>query len=94
LLYKWHKALLTALKGCLDTGDFQQIRNSLVILTACSGSFPKVDTMAIELKQIIEPMAKHEERGDIKTTAGSSLALFRDPEKNFQSEYKFRNVSH
>jgi THO complex subunit 2 len=94
LLYKWHKALFTALKSCLDTGDFQQIRNSLVILTACSGSFPKVDTMAMELKQAIEPMAKTDERGDIKTTAGSSLALFRDPEKNFQSEYKFRNVSH
>jgi THO complex subunit 2 len=93
LLYKWHKSLFTALKVCLDTGDFQQVRNSLVILTACSGSFPKVDTMAIELKQVIEPMAKHEERGDIKTTAGSSLALFRNPEKNFQSEFKFRNVS-
>jgi THO complex subunit 2 len=93
LLYKWHKALFTALKSCLDTGDFQQIRNSLVILTACSGSFPKVDTMAAELRQAIEPMAKHDERGDIKTTAGSSLALFRDPEKNFQSEFKFRNVS-
>jgi THO complex subunit 2 len=93
LLYKWHKALFTALKGSLDTGDFQQVRNSLVILTACSGSFPKVDTMAMELKQAIEPMAKTDERGDIKTTAGSSLALFRDPEKNFQSEYKFRNVS-
>jgi THO complex subunit 2 len=93
LLYKWHKGLFTALKGSLDTGDFQQVRNSLVILTACSGSFPKVDTMAMELKQAIEPMAKSDERGDIKTTAGSSLALFRDPEKNFQSEYKFRNVS-
>jgi THO complex subunit 2 len=93
LLFKWHRSLFLALKACLDTGDFQQIRNSLVILTACSGSFPKVDTMAIELKQAIEPMAKHDERGDIKTTAGSSLALFRNPEKNFQSEFKFRNVS-
>jgi THO complex subunit 2 len=93
VLYKWHKALFTALKACLDTGDFQQVRNSLVILTACSGSFPKVDTMASELKQAIEPLAKHDERGDIKTTAGSSLALFRDPEKNFQSDHKFRNVS-
>lgn len=93
VLYKWHKALFTALKACLDTGDFQQIRNSLVVLTACSGSFPKVDTMAADLKAVIEPMAHHDERGDIKTTAGSSLALFRDPQKNFQSEYKFRNVS-
>jgi THO complex subunit 2 len=92
LLFKWHKALFTALKACLATGDFQQIRNSLVILTACSGSFPKVDSMASELRQVIEPMAKHDERGDIKTTAGSSLALFRNPEKNFQSESKFRNV--
>ncbi|KAH7378483.1 transcription factor/nuclear export subunit protein 2-domain-containing protein [Phaeosphaeria sp. MPI-PUGE-AT-0046c] len=92
VLYKWHKALFTALKACLETGDFQQIRNSLVVLTACSGSFPKVDAMAAELKAVIEPMAHHDERGDIKTTAGSSLALFRNPEKNFQSEYKFRNV--
>jgi THO complex subunit 2 len=94
LLFKWHKTLCTALKACLGTGDFQQIRNSLVILTACSGSFPKVDTMATELKQVIDPMSKHDERGDIKTAAGSSLALFKNPEKNFQSEYKFRNVSH
>jgi THO complex subunit 2 len=94
LLNKWHKSLCTALKACLGTGDFQQIRNSLVILTACSGSFPKVDTMATELRQVIEPMSKNDERGDIKTAAGSSLALFKNPEKNFQSEYKFRNVSH
>lgn len=92
VLYKWHKALFTALKACLETGDFQQIRNSLVVLTACSGSFPKVDTMAAELRAVIEPMAQRDERGDIKTTAGSSLALFRNPEKNFQSDYKFRNV--
>ncbi|KAH8688047.1 transcription factor/nuclear export subunit protein 2-domain-containing protein [Phaeosphaeriaceae sp. PMI808] len=84
--------ITSTLKGCLDTGDFQQIRNSLVILTACSGSFPKVDTMALELKQAIEPLARHDERGDIKTTAGSSLALFRDPEKNFQPHHKFCNV--
>tara|TARA_R110002003_G_scaffold48_44_gene4266 strand:+ start:1498 stop:6099 length:4602 start_codon:yes stop_codon:yes gene_type:complete len=90
LLYKWHKALFTALKACLDSGDFQQIRNSLVILTACSGSFPKVDTMAKELETTIRTMSKEDPREDIKTAAGSSLALFN---KKMQSEWKFRNVS-
>lgn len=92
LLFKWHKALFTALKTCLETGDFQQIRNSLVILSACSGSFPKVTTMAAELQQIIEAMVKNDKRQDIKTTAGSSMALFRNFDRNFQTEHKFRNV--
>jgi THO complex subunit 2 len=97
LLYKWHKALFTALKGCLETGDFQQIRNSLVILSACSGSFPKVKPMAMELRQIIMNMIKSDPRHDIKTTAGSSMALFKGldnkEDTTFQSEHKFRNVS-
>ncbi|KAH7074426.1 transcription factor/nuclear export subunit protein 2-domain-containing protein [Paraphoma chrysanthemicola] len=89
LLYKWHKALFAALKSCLDSGDFQQIRNSLVILTACSGSFPKVDTMARELETTIRTMSKEDPREDVKTAAGSSLASFNKP---MQSEWKFRNL--
>jgi THO complex subunit 2 len=93
LLYKWHKALFTALKSCVESGDFQQIRNSLSILTALSGSFPRVDTMARELQQSIQYMTDHDERSDIKTVATSSLSAFKKAEKDLQSEHKFRNVS-
>lgn len=93
LLHKWHKALFTSLKSCVESGDFQQIRNSLSILTALSGSFPRVDTMARELQQSIQFMTDHDERSDIKTVATSSLSAFKKAEKDLQSEHKFRNVS-
>lgn len=93
LLFKWHKALYTALKGCFETGDFQQIRNSLVILLACQGSFPKVKSMALDLRQIVESISKNDERQDVQLSAGSSLVVFRDFGTSFQSEQKFRNVS-
>jgi THO complex subunit 2 len=94
LLYKWHKALFTALKSCLESGEFQQIRNSLNIITALVGCFPKVDTMASDLLSSIEQISEHDERADVNTVAKSSRASFTKGfrEHTFQSEAGFRNV--
>lgn len=92
LFYKWHKALFNALKSCLESGDFQQIRNSLSILNALFGTFPKTKTMAADLEAIVKHMAQHDERGDVKISATSSLYLFLESRTALQSEYKFRNL--
>ncbi|CAO2649363.1 Nn.00g067480.m01.CDS01 [Neocucurbitaria sp. VM-36] len=92
LLYKWHKALFTALKTCVDSGNFMQIRNSINILNALYPTFPKVDSMANELRQTITQLAEVDERDDLKTSLQSILAGFKKSAKFWQKEHEFRNL--
>ncbi|KAF1851134.1 uncharacterized protein K460DRAFT_412745 [Cucurbitaria berberidis CBS 394.84] len=92
LLYKWHKALFTALKTCVDSGHFMQIRNSINILNGLYPTFPKVDSMANELRQTISHLAEVDERDDLKTSLQSILAGFKKSAKFWQKEHEFRNL--
>ncbi|KAJ4366896.1 THO2 plays a role in transcriptional elongation [Neocucurbitaria cava] len=92
LLYKWHKALFTALKTCVDSGNFMQIRNSINILNALYPTFPKVDSMANELRQTITQLAEVDERDDLKTSLQSILAGFKKSARFWQKEHEFRNL--
>ncbi len=92
LLYKWHKALFTATKTCIDSGNYMQIRNAINVLNALCPSFPKVDTMAIELRQTIIQLGKDDERDDLKTALQSILAGFKKSERFWAKEHEFRHV--
>lgn len=93
LLYKWHKALFSALKTCIDSGNWMQIRNSVNVLKALYPTFPRVDTMARDLQQTITQLAEADARQDLKTSLLSILGDFNKSEKFWQKEHEFRNVS-
>ncbi|KAH7390562.1 transcription factor/nuclear export subunit protein 2-domain-containing protein [Pyrenochaeta sp. MPI-SDFR-AT-0127] len=92
LLYKWHKALFTAIKTCIDSGNYMQIRNSIIVLNALNPSFPRVDVMANELRQTITQLGEAEERLDLKRSLQSILGGFNKTEKLWQKEHEFRNL--
>jgi THO complex subunit 2 len=93
LLYKWHKALFVALKTCIESGKFTEIRNSISILSAISSNFPKVDTMSEELRLPLENIAKNDERDDLKILAQSTFKVFKKSKNFWSTEWDFRNVS-
>ncbi|KAL6706699.1 THO2 plays a role in transcriptional elongation [Coniothyrium glycines] len=92
LLYKWHKALFTALKTCLESSNWMQIRNSVNVLKALNPTFPKVDAMATDLRQTIKSLAESDARPDLKTSLLSILGDFNKSKRFWQKEHEFRNL--
>ncbi|OAL51309.1 hypothetical protein IQ07DRAFT_538013 [Pyrenochaeta sp. DS3sAY3a] len=92
LLHKWHKAIFTALKTCIDSGNWMQMRNSINVLKALYPSFPKVENMAHDLRQIITQLGEAEERLDLKRSLQSILADFTKGAKFLVKEWTFKNL--
>lgn len=93
VLFKWHKALYTALKACIESGKFSEIRNAISVLNAVSTSFPKVDTMRDGLQAPLERIAENDERDDLKISAMSTFRIFKQGKAHWRAEWQFRNVS-
>jgi THO complex subunit 2 len=91
--FKWHKALFTALKACIESGKFTEIRNAISVLNAISLNFPKVDTMRDELQAPLEHIAENDERNDLKILAQSTFKIFKKNKAYWRTEWQYRNVS-
>ncbi|KAF2854260.1 hypothetical protein T440DRAFT_514987 [Plenodomus tracheiphilus IPT5] len=92
LLYKWHKALYTALKTCIDSGNWMQIRNSVNVLKALHPVFPRVDVMATDLQHTVTQLAEADARQDLKTSLLSILGDLNKSKKYWQTDYDFRQI--
>ncbi|KAJ8107238.1 hypothetical protein OPT61_g9003 [Boeremia exigua] len=92
VLFKWHKALCTALKACIESGKFSEIRNAISVLNAVSSSFPKVDTMRDELQAPLERIAETDERDDLKISAQSTFRIFKQGKAHWRTEWQYRNI--
>jgi len=93
LLFKWQKALYTALKTCIDSGNWMQIRNSVNVLKAVHPVFPRVDSMAADLQHTITHLAEADARQDLKTSLLSILGDLNKSKKYWQIDHEFRQVS-
>lgn len=93
VLFKWHKSLTTALKTCLETGRYMQMRSAINVLHALGTNYPKIQSLGTELKQTIEHLSKDEERGDLKKSLESVLGPITKGERFWQEDHVFRNVS-
>jgi THO complex subunit 2 len=93
VLFKWHRALTTALKTCLESGSYMQMRNAINVLHALGTSFPKVNTLGNELLQLIEHLTQTEERDDLKKSLESIRAPVSKNVKTSLEEHIFRNES-
>jgi THO complex subunit 2 len=93
VLFKWHKALAAALKTCLESGNYMQMRNSINVLHALGTNFPKVTSMGTELKEMVVRLKEGEERQDLMRSLESVLGPILKGEKFWQEDHVFRNVS-
>ncbi|PSN70904.1 hypothetical protein BS50DRAFT_545884 [Corynespora cassiicola Philippines] len=89
ILFKWHKELTSALKTCFEKGEYMEIRNSINILNAISTTFPRVDWMGRDLRQLVQNLANNDSRDDLKVAANSLLSAFKRGEKRWMAESMF-----
>jgi THO complex subunit 2 len=93
VLFKWHKALAAALKTCLESGDYMQMRNAINVIHALGTNFPKVKSLGNELKETVDHLSKKEKRKDLVISLESVLGPISKGENYWQEDHVFRNVS-
>ncbi|KAM0704846.1 hypothetical protein Q7P35_007632 [Cladosporium inversicolor] len=79
----WHNALTWALRWCFTSGDYMQIRNSIMLLRTVVPVFPALLHQGNTLTDIVRELSEKETRNDLKLAA---LSL-RGPLKNRQTAW-------
>lgn len=77
--HKWHCKLAKAMVTCLESKDYVQIRNALIILTKIIPYFPVLTKLSTFLDKKIEKIRDEEKnkRQDLFTLASSYLGLLK-----------------
>ncbi|KAF2680675.1 hypothetical protein K458DRAFT_90841 [Lentithecium fluviatile CBS 122367] len=89
---KWHKALYHTLKNLLQDEEYTKVRNSINILKTVASAFPKVDFMAADVRNIIDKLAKEDDRDDVKVAANSLVYEFKRSAKFWKTEAAFTGL--
>lgn len=78
VLYKWHLKLHKAFASALESGDYQHIRNSIIILSyLVPGHFPALRKVGTSLEKILGKVQAQEEgkREDLKLLAVRCMSM-------------------
>lgn len=71
LTTNWQKFLaVDVFISCVESGDYMQIKNALLVLNRMVKIFPAVGVYAERLRKAVEPIRDNETREDLKTLAG------------------------
>ncbi|PYH99012.1 hypothetical protein BO71DRAFT_415916 [Aspergillus ellipticus CBS 707.79] len=83
LLYKWHRLLASALKGCLNGGEYMHIRNAISVLKAVVQQFPAVNWIGRDMLTSMNNLSQNDERDDVKIPAASLIGDLNRREKKW-----------
>ncbi|KNC96495.1 uncharacterized protein SPPG_08084 [Spizellomyces punctatus DAOM BR117] len=70
-LRKWHLKLCKAILACLQSGEYMQIRNAILVLDRVNEYFPATKQMGNTIKIAVQELERTEQRGDLKQLARS-----------------------
>jgi hypothetical protein len=89
--HKWHYKLTKSFTVCLESEDYIQMRNALIVLTKIAPQFPKINTFSMALEKRIEKIKSIEKdkRQDIYTLAVVYSGLLKQKKQNMIDESKF-----
>jgi THO complex subunit 2 len=89
--HKWHYRLTKALILCLDSEDYIQIRNSLVVLTKIIAFFPHVINFAQAIEKRVDIIREKEKnnRKDLYALATGYVGHLRSKRSSFVPEQEF-----
>ncbi|XP_054719951.1 THO complex subunit 2-like [Uloborus diversus] len=89
--HKWHFKIAKALLLCLDSGDYVQIRNSLLVLRKVSPHFPAIVSLGLALERRIEKikLEEKEKRPDIYVLATGYSGVLKSKKPTFIQESEF-----
>ncbi|RAL14430.1 putative THO complex component (Rlr1) [Aspergillus homomorphus CBS 101889] len=83
LLYKWHRLLASALKTCLNGGEYMHIRNAISVLKAVVQHFPAVNWIGQNMLTSMNTLSQTDERDDVKIPAASLIGDLNRREKKW-----------
>jgi THO complex subunit 2 len=86
----WHNALTSALKWCFNSGDYMQIRNSIVVLRTVVPVFPALLHQGKTLSEIVKALSETEVRMDLKLAALSLRGPLKNRENSWVKPQDFR----
>jgi THO complex subunit 2 len=83
LLYKWHRLFSSALKTCLNGGEYMHIRNAISVLKAVVQHFPAVNWIGRDMLVCVNTLSQKDERDDVKIPAASLIGDLNRREKKW-----------
>lgn len=92
LLYKWHRLLASALKICLNGGEYMHIRNAISVLKAIVHQFPAVNWIGRDMLASVNNLSHNDERDDVKTPAASLIGDLNRREKKWMLPQAFNEI--
>ncbi|EAW12618.1 putative THO complex component (Rlr1) [Aspergillus clavatus NRRL 1] len=93
LLYKWHRLLASALKICLNGGEYMHIRNAISVLKAVVQHFPAVNWIGRDMLTSVNNLSQTDERDDVKIPAASLIGDLNRREKKWMLPQAFMIAS-
>ncbi|KKK26560.1 hypothetical protein ARAM_002963 [Aspergillus rambellii] len=93
LLYKWHRLLSSALKICLNGGEYMHIRNAISVLKAIVQHFPAVNWIGRDMLTSVNNLSQNDERDDVKIPAASLIGDLNRREKKWMLPQAFMITS-
>lgn len=92
LLLKWHRALNTAIRNCIGSGEYMHVRNAINILNHVHQHFPVVNWMGQSLLSSVTELSRTETREDLKVAATSLIGGLKRREKDWVLPQAFNLV--
>ena len=89
--HKWHYRLTKAFIICLDSGEFLQIRNSLIVLTRILPYLPTITSFGLAIEKRVDQIKEKEKekRPDLFALATGYSGQLKQKKSSFISEDKF-----
>nr|CAH8855365.1 unnamed protein product [Trichobilharzia regenti] len=91
VVHKWHYRITKAIVACLESGNYVQIRNALIVLTRILPQYPKIIQFgsAVERRVIKLKEEEKDRRPDLKALAFSYAGLMHPRKAKWVSEEEF-----
>ncbi|KAG9443939.1 hypothetical protein H6P81_015279 [Aristolochia fimbriata] len=86
--WKWNTRITKLLIQCLESNEYMEIRNALIMLTKISGVFPVTRKSGINLEKRVAKI-KGDEREDLKVLATGVAAALASRKSSWVSEEEF-----
>merc|ERR1719187_2015047 len=92
--HKWHYKIAKALVVCLESKDYVQIRNALIVLTKIIQHFPAIQNLATVIEKRIEKVCEEEKekRKDLYIKARSYQGQLQAKKSKMMKEAEFHQV--
>ncbi|XP_065885468.1 THO complex subunit 2-like isoform X2 [Dysidea avara] len=93
ICFKWHFKITKSLVVCLESKDYMQIRNALIVLTKLLPQYPKVQHLAIALDKRVEKIIEEEkkDRPDLFALATGYSGMLKAQKANLVAETDYHN---